>query len=131
MSPQGLLSPRSEQLPARSTVTRTTAAAGTAGLIAIATVDGLVASWLEGDTCLIATVRTRRGIHLTCLTAATAGASAATTSVSAASLIFACSTTGWTTTWGVREVTTRVKFLFTYGEDKLLIAVATNKGLIS
>ena len=52
-------------------------------------------------------------------------------SISATGLIFACSTTGWTTTWGVREVTTCVKFLFTDGEDKLLIAVATNKGLIS
>jgi hypothetical protein len=113
----GINSDLTHRLPARSTITRSSSILS---LVAIAAINRFVPPWLEGHLGLIATARTRCSIHLAWF---------AGTAIPA--LTFACSATRWTAAWSVCQPVTRVKFLFAYCKHKFLVAVSTNKGLIT
>lgn len=95
-------------------------------LIAITTINRLIAAGLEWHLRLVAATRTSDGIHLARFARATAA-----TAISATGLPFTSRAARRTTGWSIRQIMTGVKFLLTNGEDKFLIAITTIQGLIT
>lgn len=122
------------KLPARPAVGATTAVAGAAsalGLVTAAAIDGLVATWLEGNLRFIATARAGNGVHLAWLALTISTTTAATTTVTVPTLCFAGGAARRTAARCVRQATAGIKLLLACGKRKLLIAIATIQCLIS
>lgn len=95
-------------------------------LIAIITINRLVAAGLERHLRFVTAIRTNNGIHLAGFARATVAAA-----VSAGGLPFTGGAARWTTARSIRQIMTGVKFLLTNGEDKFLIAIPATQGLIT
>jgi len=95
-------------------------------LIAITTIDRFVATGLERNLRLVATIRTNNGVHLARFARATT-----TTAISTTGLRLTRGTARRTAGRSIRQVMACIKFLLTNGEDKFLITITTIQGLVA
>jgi hypothetical protein len=101
-------------------------------LIAVAAIDGAIATWLEGDLRRPATVGADGVIHLalTPLVRTTAAAATVTTVAAATIRGFALRAAFRATRRSIVQAPTGIKFLLTSCEDKILPTITTTKSLV-
>ncbi len=86
---------------------------------AITAIDGLVATGLERNLGLVATIRASRCVQLACFAWCAAAATKATTRLAGGAA-------RWATARRIGQPVALVKFLLAYGKDEFLVAVAAN-----